>query len=129
VRFQVVPLAGQFNSRETFSFKAATPTGRSSTLDVQINGVDWTPVATLRGQSGSGSVYTTLDQSGGATAVLFGDGVEGALLPTGQNNVQANYRIGSGAAGNVGAATLTTLLDRPLGVSGVVNPQAADIVL
>lgn len=35
----------------------------------------------------------------------------------------ANYRIGLGAAGNVGANSLTTLIDRPLGVSGVTNPE------
>jgi len=51
--------------------------------------------------------------------------VEGSVLPTGQNNIQANYRIGLGSAGNVGANTLTTLIDRPLGVSGVTNPGAA----
>jgi Baseplate J-like protein len=105
--------------------QATTPTGRASTLEVRVNGVGWMPVASLSGESGSSQVCATLDQPGGATTVLFGDGVEGALLPTGQNNVQANYRIGSGSAGNVGAATLTTLADRPLGVSGVVNPQAA----
>ena len=32
---------------------------------------------------------------------MFGDGVEGATLPTGQNNIQASYRVGLGAAGNV----------------------------
>ena len=57
--------------------------------------------------------------------MLTGDGVEGSTLPTGQNNVRATYRIGSGAAGNVPANSLITLADRPLGVSGVSNPEAA----
>ena len=35
------------------------------------------------------------------------------------------YRIGLGRAGNVAAGAITTLVDRPLGVSGVTNPQAA----
>jgi hypothetical protein len=104
--------------------QATTPTGRSSMLEVRVNGVDWTLVPSLYGK-GANNLYTSDDQPGGATDVVFGDGIEGALLPTGQNNVQANYRIGSGSAGNVDAATLTTLMDRPLGVSGVVNPQAA----
>ena len=51
--------------------------------------------------------------------------MEGSTLPTGQNNIQANYRIGSGLSGNVAAGSITTLIDRPLGVSGVNNPQAA----
>lgn len=105
--------------------QAPTPTGRESTLEVQISGVKWKEVPTLFEQKPSAQVFTTLNQSDGTTEVIFGDGVEGATLPTGQNNLQANYRTGSGAAGNVGAGTLTTLVDRPLGVSGVTNPQTA----
>ena len=104
--------------------QAATPTGRESTLEVQVNGVKWKEVQTLYQQPSSAAVFTTANQSENAN-VLFGDGVEGATLPTGQNNIRANYRIGSGAGGNIDAGTLTTLMDRPLGVSGVTNPQAA----
>jgi hypothetical protein len=104
--------------------QAATPTGRQSTLQVRANGVAWTEVPTLYQQGPSQQVFSTLNQSG-VTQVLFGDGVEGSTLPTGQNNMQATYRIGLGVAGNVAAGSITTLIDRPLGVSGVNNPQAA----
>jgi len=105
--------------------QAVTPTGFASTLEVQANGMDWTEVPSLYRAAPTAPVYATLNQSDGTTDVRFGDGQEGATLPTGQNNVQANYRIGSGSAGNVAAGTLTTLVDRPLGVSGVTNPSAA----
>jgi hypothetical protein len=104
--------------------QATTPTGRQSTLDVRVNESDWEEVPSLYGHDGTERVYTTSNQSG-KTIVRFGDGVDGATLPTGQHNVQAHYRIGSGAAGNVGPGSLTTLMDRPLGVSDVTNPQAA----
>jgi predicted phage baseplate assembly protein len=87
--------------------------------------VDWTEVPSLYNQSPLARGYATLNESGGSTDVLFGDGVEGATLPTGQQNIRANYRIGLGAAGNVAAGAISTLIDRPLGVSGVTNPQAA----
>jgi len=70
-------------------------------------------------------VFATLNQSDQTTDTLFGDNVEGATLPTGQNNIQATYRVGSGLAGNVASAAITTLIDRPVGVSGVVNPDTA----
>jgi hypothetical protein len=105
--------------------QAPTPTGRQSTLQVQVNGMAWNEVPSLYEAGSSQPVFSTLNQSDGTTDVLFGDGVEGATLPTGQNNLQANYRVGLGAVGNVGANTLTTLIDRPLGVSGVTNPEAA----
>ena len=105
--------------------QAPTPTGRQSTLQMQVSAVKWTEVPTLYQQSPSAQVFATLNQSDGTTEVIFGDGVEGATLPTGQNNLQAKYRIGSGSSGNVAAGSLTTLMDRPLGVSGVINPQGA----
>jgi hypothetical protein len=105
--------------------QAPTPTGRLSTLEVTTNGVAWTEVPSLYRQAPSARMFATLNQPGGNTDILFGDGVEGSTLPTGQNNVQANYRIGSGLSGNVAAGSVTTLMDRPLGVSGVNNPQTA----
>ncbi|HTB89319.1 MAG TPA: putative baseplate assembly protein [Steroidobacteraceae bacterium] len=105
--------------------QAATPSGRKSALQVEVNGMDWTEVPSLYGSTPSQQVFDTLNQSDGTADIAFGDGEEGALLPTGRNNILANYRIGLGAAGNVPANTLTTLIDRPLGVSGVSNPQTA----
>ncbi len=105
--------------------QSPTPTGRLTTLQVTANSVAWKEAPSLYQQAASARVFATLNQPGGNTDILFGDGVEGSTLPTGQNNIQANYRIGSGVAGNVSAASITTLVDRPLGVSGVDNPQAA----
>ncbi len=109
--------------------QSPTPTGRLSTLQVRANGVAWKEVPTLYQQKPSATVFSTLSQADTTTKVLFGDGIgnsgEGATLPTGQNNVQATYRVGSGVATNVGTGTITTLVDRPLGVSGVINPEPA----
>lgn len=109
--------------------QSPTPTGRLSTLQVRANGVAWKEVPTLYQQKPSATVFSTLNQPDATTKVLFGDGVgntgEGATLPTGQNNVQATYRVGSGVATNVGTGLITTLVDRPLGVSGVINPEPA----
>jgi Baseplate J-like protein len=105
--------------------QAPTPTGRASTLGVKADSVAWTEVATLYGQAPTGRVFTVLDGPGGKAVVRFGDNVEGATLPTGDNNVVASYRVGLGADGNVPAGAITTLVDRPLGVGGVVNPLPA----
>jgi hypothetical protein len=105
--------------------QAPTPTGSLSTLQVRANGVAWTAVPTLYNQAPTAQVFTTLNLPGGTAQVQFGDGVEGSTLPTGQSNIQASYRTGIGAAGNVAAGAITTLIDRPLGVSGVNNPAPA----
>ncbi len=48
--------------------------------------------------------------------------MHGARLPTGQENVVADYRIGTGMAGRLDAGRLTLPLTRPLGVRSVTNP-------
>ena len=105
--------------------QAATPSGSQSSLQVTANGASWTAVATLYDQPATAQVYSVLNLPGGTAQIQFGDGVEGATLPTGQANIQAQYRIGIGSAGNVTAGAITTLMDRPVGVSGVINPLAA----
>jgi hypothetical protein len=105
--------------------QAPTPTGRASTLQVRADGVAWKEVPSLYAQGPSDRVFTVLDGPGGKAEVRFGDNVEGATLPTGDHNVQASYRVGLGADGNVAAGAITTLVDRPLGVGGVVNPLPA----
>jgi hypothetical protein len=106
--------------------QAATASGAQSTLQVKVNGVTWTEqLPNLYGAAPTAKVYATLNLPGGGAQVIFGDGLEGSTLPTGQSNIVANYRIGIGSAGNVAAGTITTLVDRPLGVSAVTNPLAA----
>jgi hypothetical protein len=105
--------------------QAPTSTGSASSLQVQVNGAAWALVSTLYNQPPTAQVFTVANLSGGATQVIFGDGVEGSTVPTGQNNIIANYRVGSGSAGNVGVGSITTLVDRPVGVSGVTNPMPA----
>lgn len=105
--------------------QASTPDGRQSTLTVRASGVAWTEVAALYDQPATAQIYEIQNQSNGASDVIFGDGVEGATLPTGQNNIIGYYRVGSGSAGNVASGAITTLMQRPLGVSGVTNPQGA----
>src|SRR5204863_5804230 len=47
-------------------------------------------------------------------------------LPSGVNNVRAQYRQGLGHEGNVGADKLTQLMTRPPGLKSVSNPVRAD---
>ena len=104
---------------------ASTPTGSESSLEVTVNGAEWTGEPTLYTQSPVAPVFTTLNLSSGYAQVQFGDGIEGSTVPTGQNNIIANYRTGIGSATNVAAGTITILVDRPVGVSGVTNPSPA----
>jgi uncharacterized phage protein gp47/JayE len=104
---------------------AGNARGCVDTLQVTANGVVWSEVPSLYNQPSTAAVYRVMNNSDQSATVVFGDGVEGATLPTGQNNIQASYRIGLGSGGNLAAGALTTLIDRPLGVNGVTNPSPA----
>jgi hypothetical protein len=105
---------------------AATPSGSASTLELRVNDLLWTEVSTLYGHGGDERIYTIHTDDEGVTTVRFGDGVEGARLPTGRNNVRAVFRKGLGTDGNVAAQKITNLLSRPQGVKSATNPAPAD---
>jgi predicted phage baseplate assembly protein len=101
---------------------ADTPLGAASTLEVRVDGVLWSEVDSLAGRGPAERVYTTALDAAGAVSVTFGDGINGARLTTGTQNVRAAYRVGVGKAANVGAGKISQLITRPLWVSGVNNP-------
>ncbi|HWK88606.1 MAG TPA: putative baseplate assembly protein [Longimicrobium sp.] len=104
---------------------SSVPSGGASTLEVRVGEVAWTEVPSLFGRGPRDRVFVTRRQDDGATVVQFGDGREGARLPTGRENVGAAYRKGIGRDGNVRARQLSLLLTRELGVKEVVNPLPA----
>ena len=104
---------------------AGTPSGRASTLEVRVNDVLWAEAPTLYRAASHARAYETVLTDDGYTTVQFGDGIEGARLPSGATNIRARYRKGIGAGGNVAAGKITTLLSRPLGVAEAVNPSPA----
>jgi predicted phage baseplate assembly protein len=104
---------------------ASTPSGSESTLRIRVNDLLWHEVATLYGRGPQEHIFITRSDDEGKTTVQFGDGITGARLPSGQDNVRAVYRKGNGLGGLVKAEQLSLLLTRPLGVKAVVNPKAA----
>lgn len=135
MRLQPEPLGSGDGSRSLQRFPlrqgplthtaAATPSGTASTLEVRVDGLRWQQAPRFTALGPTERAYTVrLDEHGGAT-VQFGDGVHGTRLPTGSGNIEARYRVGLGAAGNVKAEQISLLLTRPLGVKAVSNPVRA----
>jgi hypothetical protein len=104
---------------------AATASGAASTLELRVNDLLWHEAAALFGHDPQERIYVTYTDDDGKTTVEFGDGVTGARLPSGQDNVRAKYRKGIGLDGLVKAGQLTSLLTRPLGIKSVTNPEDA----
>jgi Baseplate J-like protein len=95
--------------------------GYSSTVTLWVNGVQWREVPNFFGQAANAQVFTTYEDTSGNTHILGGDGSAGARFPTGNGNLIASYRVGSGAA--LPPPTSVTVLMQPRpGLSAVVNP-------
>ena len=101
---------------------AATPTGGASTLEVRVDGVRWDEASSLYELGPRDECYVVRRSDDGRSEVVFGDGVHGARVPTGLENVAARYRSGIGLPGLVPARKLTLLAARPPGVREVANP-------
>lgn len=104
---------------------APTPTGLASTLQLRVNDVLWDESPSLYRVSPSERTFVTRRSDEGKTTAQFGDGITGARLPSGVENVTATYRVGLGLGGNVKAGQINLLLTRSLGLKEVVNPLAA----
>ena len=104
---------------------APTPAGAQSTLDVKVDGVSWSQVDYLLGLGPRDRGFVTETDDTSKTTVRFGDGVNGARLPTGAANVTADYRVGLGVSGNAKIGQISQPQTRPQGVQGVTNPLAA----
>jgi predicted phage baseplate assembly protein len=120
-------------SLQTFTLKqppltfvpAPNPTGVDSTLEVFVNNVQWHETDTLAGLGPKDRNFITKTDNDSKTSVTFGNGKQGARLPTGVANMTSIYRNGIGKPGNVKAEQISLLQTRPLGVKSVINPLSA----
>ncbi len=104
---------------------ASTPSGAESTLEIRVNGIRWNEAPRITAMQPKDRSYLIRRADDGTVTVQFGDGANGARLPSGQTNVEARYRVGIGAGGNVEQGQISMLLQRPLGLKEVVNPIPA----
>jgi len=104
---------------------APTPEGAQSTLHTWVDDVEWHANDSLAWLGPSDRSFITRTDDDGNTTLVFGNGMNGARLPTGAQNVRARYRNGIGAPGNVQPLQISLLQTRPLGVKSVINPLRA----
>lgn len=100
----------------------ATPLGASSTAELRVDRLRWGEARDLVTLGPNDRRFILRTDDADATTAIFGTGERGARLTTGQENVTARYRTGTGIGGNLPAGKISQLTTRPLGVSAVVNP-------
>jgi len=104
----------------TWLMKGATAV---STVKLRVDGEPWTEVASFYGQPPNAQIFVTREDVDGKTHVDFGDGINGARLPSGINNIVADYRVGAGAS-SPAAGKLTVIAKPWPGLRALKNPVA-----
>ena len=104
---------------------AETETGSETTLEVRVDGILWDEAPFHYGLGPTDRAYTVRIDNEARSHVIFGDGRQGARLPTGASNVAAVYRSGIGLEGELDEERLTLLKTKPPEVREVTNPVVA----
>ncbi|MEU6082223.1 putative baseplate assembly protein [Streptomyces sp. NPDC047108] len=119
------PLTWLPDSRAAHGRGSGGALGATPMLEIRVDGLLWHRVDSLAGRGPRDRVYVLGTSGDGRTTVTFGDGRNGARLPSGHENVRARYRFGTGRDANVAAGRITQAVTRPLGVTAVTNPLPA----
>jgi predicted phage baseplate assembly protein len=105
-------------------------------VEVRVDGLAWTRVESFFASGPRDTVYVVRATDDGGSCVQFGDGVHGARLPSGQGNVTASWRVGSGSRGPLKADTTVSAKPRfagfdkarlPEPVTGGAAPESAEL--
>lgn len=103
---------------------AATASGAESTLEVRVNDVLWDEAPAFYQLAPDRKAIVTRLADDGKVTIQFGDGITGARVPTGVENIAATYRVGIGLDAMLAADQINLLMSRPLGLKSVTNPLA-----
>lgn len=91
-----------------------------STLQVAVDGIYWTEAKTFYDQPSDATIFVVTQGADGKSVVRFGDGSNGARVPSG-SHVVAAYRYGAGAP-LPPPTRLTTILKPQQNLSSIRNP-------
>jgi hypothetical protein len=102
--------------------RAALPSGAPA--GVQPTSANWKAVRDLLGSEPTSTDFAVEVENEGTAYIRFGDGQHGIRPPNG-TEFTAHYRVGNGAAGNIGADSLFHASGQVQGVLSLRNPLPA----
>ncbi|MCP3901036.1 MAG: hypothetical protein GY707_15130, partial [Desulfobacteraceae bacterium] len=90
-------------------------------IDLTVNDMPWIQKDDFLYSKAEDRHYILETDYEGKSRVIFGDGFNGACLPTGKDNVKAPFRIGQGSEGNVKEKILKKPTSKPPFLKEVYN--------
>lgn len=133
-RLAAAPLAWNVPFESGDATRSATallaPVPADALPAVQLTGslggasTDWFALRDLLASGAQDNVFVVEPDDAGVAWLRFGDATHGRRPPSGMR-FQAIYRVGGGAAGNVGARTLAQIVSDDPAITGVSQPLPA----
>lgn len=109
----------------TYHLHARRTPAQVPELEVWVDGILWSQVETFFASGPNDRVYVVREDDDGNSHVQFGDGITGARLPSGRQNVKLLFRTGNGARGGLKDGAAPKAMGRLRQLSGVAMPAAA----
>lgn len=109
----------------SFESEQSFPAGVRCALECVIEGRTWKQVSSLYQSKASDHHYQIRVKEDATVRLIFGDGIHGRRLPTGNNNVQVVYKVGTGLNGNLSPYSLQKELKPHYLIDQVVQPLAS----
>lgn len=97
------------------------PNGRRPELKVLVDGREWERVTHLLASPRTATVYAVEPLADGRARVRFGDGINGAVVPT-RASIRLEYRVGIGSSANRDPGAVDRLMDSHAAVESTLNP-------
>lgn len=123
---QAATLSSRMTSAQTTMKWSARDLLPAITLSSDLDGDlrEWHPQRDLLGSDKTATEFVVEIEHDGIAAIRFGDGEHGRR-PLPDTAFTASYRVGNGAAGNVGAGALWHIVSADAGIVAVRNPMPA----
>jgi hypothetical protein len=118
-------------SNQTFDFEVSDvsfesnrefPAGVRCAINIMVQGRTWQQVSNINDSSLEDPHYVVRMKEDGSLKLIFGDGIHGRRLPTGNNNVKIIHKVGVGLSGNLPAFSLQKEVKPHYLVEKVVQP-------
>ena len=93
----------------SFAIKLSRTPVIDNSVQVTVNGEFWAQVKPTDFRSTTDTVYQMTTYVSGNSAIVFGDGTFGAVIPV-EAAIAVVYRVGGGVTGNIGLNTINTTI-------------------
>jgi hypothetical protein len=118
------PAAVALTRDPRLALPAGSRTGELGLMTLNGDDEEWGPQRDLLGSDRFAAEFVLETELDGTASIRFGDGILGRE-PSAGAEFKATYRVGNGAAGNIGANALNCILTSLPGIALVRNPMAA----